>query len=135
MLAGCGSADVDPDARSACGDFLRALPGHVADQRRTSVDRSSLTASYGKPAIEVSCGVEKPADLRPTSRCQHVNGIDWFAPPDEIGQVPVDTTLTTVGRDPRVRVQVPKDYWPPTAVMVDLGPVVKAHLALTTPCA
>ncbi|MEP6814332.1 MAG: DUF3515 domain-containing protein [Marmoricola sp.] len=130
-LSGCavgvGAPDVDARTRAACASFTKALPDRVSDERSRSVDDKELGAAWGDPAIVLRCGVGQAKGFTKFSTCQETNGVDWFVPQDQLGDHPVDVVMTTIGRSPRIEVRVPASYWPPTAVMVDLTPTVKAH--------
>jgi hypothetical protein len=138
LLAGCAVSVDAPDAdaaiRSACKRFVAAVPDRMADQAQRDVDDAERGAAWGDPAIVLTCGVGEPEGFTRVSACQNWNGVDWYVPADEFGDRPVDVTMTTVGRSPRIRVRVPEDYWPPTSVMVDLAASVKAHTRKTGGC-
>jgi hypothetical protein len=122
------------EARS-CSALVHALPRRVADQPRRHVDPGDgYAAAWGDPAIELRCGVPRPAGFDAVSQCQHVNGVDWFVPQSQQTGRPTDITMTTVGRRPDVEVQLPKDYWPPATAMADLAKSVKGHLREVKPC-
>ena len=118
-----------------CAALVKALPGHVADQaRRTVDDGRGYAAAWGDPAIELRCGVRKPTGLTATSTCQRANGVDWFVPEDEVTGRPTDVTMTTVGRVVYVEVRLPARYFPPAAAMVDLAPALKRTIRSVRPC-
>ena len=113
------------------------MPDTLADQAQEDRDADgATTASYGDPPITVTCGVAQPAEYDQFSTCQEVDGVGWFAPPEEIGSDPVEVTLTAVGYRPRVQVVVPADYWPSgsAAVTAELAPSVTSSLDLVQPC-
>ena len=138
LLAGCAvsvdAPDADAGVRSACKAYVAHVPDRVADLGTRDVDDADRGAAWGDPAIVLTCGVPEAEGFTKVSQCQNWNGVDWYVPAGEFGDEPVDVTMTTVGRSPRIRVQVPKAYWPPTAVMVDLAPSVKAHTKKTGGC-
>ena len=138
LLGGCAVSVDAPDAdaaiRSACKRYVAAVPDRMADQAQRDVDDAERGAAWGDPAIVLTCGVGEPEGFTRVSACQNWNGVDWYVPADEFGDRPVDVTMTTVGRSPRIRVRVPEDYWPPTSVMVDLASSVKAHTRKTGGC-
>jgi hypothetical protein len=138
LLGGCAvsvdAPDADAGVRSACQEYVASVPAKLADQGKRDVDDAERGAAWGDPAIVLTCGVAEPEGFTPVSRCQNWDGVDWYIPDDEFGDKPVDVTMTTVGRSPRIRVQVPKAYWPPTSVMIDLAPSVKAHTKKTGGC-
>ncbi|MGI3780643.1 MAG: DUF3515 family protein, partial [Janthinobacterium lividum] len=68
LLAGCGKvavSDPTPDAAGAavCAAVLDALPDHVLDQDRRTVEPGRYSAAWGKPAIVLRCGVAAPPTL------------------------------------------------------------------------
>jgi hypothetical protein len=122
------------DAR-ACSALVRALPDELADQRRRQVDPGAgYGAAWGDPAIELRCGVRRPAGLGSLSECQRVDGVDWYIPESQQSGEPTDITMTTVGRAQYVEVRLPKDYFPPANAMVDLARTVRAHDRSVRPC-
>ncbi|MCW2757573.1 MAG: hypothetical protein JWO46_1319 [Nocardioidaceae bacterium] len=130
-VSGCGH-HLTGTAAQACASLVKALPDRVGDQK--AGDRDRRTASWGDPEIALTCGVGVPKGFTETSSCQNTVGLDWYVPDDQIGTSPVDVVMTTVGRSPRVQVKVPKNYWPPVAVMSDLTKTILAHTKKTTPC-
>jgi hypothetical protein len=138
-VLGHGSVRVDgPPLRGAqaqaCAALLDALPGHVSDQSRRDVRGTGRAAAWGDPAIELRCGVRRPAALDAFATCQVVNGVGWFIPESQQTGHPHDITLTTVGRAEYVQVQLPKAYWPPAAAMADLARAVRRTIPEEKPC-
>jgi hypothetical protein len=125
-------------ARS-CRALVDALPSKVAGLPRVDADVGKGSgAAWGDPAIELRCGVPRPAGLTPTSQCEVVNGVGWYIPQEQqtgrnAGR-PTDITMTTVGRSEYVEVRVPADYWPPAETMVDLAPALKRTIRDVRPC-
>lgn len=78
--------------------------------------------------IVVRCGVERPAALQATSRCDVVNDIGWFSE-----QLEDRWRFTTIGRRTTVEVQVGADLEPAADALVDLTPMVKL-VPQTKPC-
>jgi hypothetical protein len=139
LLLGACAVHVDPpdaDAatRTACRSFVTEVPRRLAGQEPRNVSDGTRAAAWGDPAIVLTCGVGRPDGLTRISACQNWNGVDWFIPEGQFSDHPVDVTMTTVGRTPAIAVQVPRDYWPPTSVMIDLAPVVKQHTRKTGGC-
>ncbi|HET7358398.1 MAG TPA: DUF3515 domain-containing protein [Nocardioidaceae bacterium] len=142
-LAGCGSGTLEVQApavsgsvASRCAGLLEALPRSVADQQRRPVSTGAhdYAAAWGDPPIVLRCGVPKPKELNRFATCQQVNGVGWFVPPRQIDRGPGPITMTSIGFQPRVQVQLPGDYWPPAAAMADLAKSVKASLNHTHSC-
>ena len=71
----------------------------------------------------------QPESLLPTSRCDDVDGVGWFTE-DEDGT----RLFTTIGREPNVSMEVPEDYEPAGAALIDVGDVVKAMTRDVDPC-
>ena len=142
LLGGCSrtvSLDDAPALSGAaartCAALVKALPDRVSDQPRRKADTGDgYAAAWGDPAIELRCGVPKPAGLTPASACQTTNGVDWFVPPSQVTGRPTDVTMTTVGRSVYVEVRVPEDYFPPATAMVDLAHAVKSTTRSVRPC-
>ena len=133
MLAAL-SALAGSDAR-ACAALLRALPDRVADQTQRTVDPGrGYAAAWGDPAIELRCGVPKPAGFDRFATCQEANGVGWFIPEEQQTGRPTAITMTTIGRALNVEVRIPADYFPPPATMVDLAPALKRTIREVRPC-
>ena len=143
-LAGCGSDQVPitsptPDAvdRSACTALLDALPTTVADELRRPVDpEDALGAAFGDPAIVVVCGGGMPAEFDEFSPCVVFDGVGWYIPEDQLGDEPLQVTMTTVGISPVVAVTIPAVYWPEGAatVQADLGSAITTTLTRESRC-
>jgi len=119
----------------ACARLVGHLPATVDSQHRRRVDPGpGFGAAWGDPAIELRCGVRRPARLDAFAQCQVVDGVGWFIPDSQITGRPEDITMTTVGRAAYVEVRIPRDYFPPAATMVDLAPAVKRSVRELRPC-
>ncbi len=142
LLAAACSGPVDLDAppvrgsaARACAALVEALPDDVADLARVESDAGGgYGAAWGDPAIVLRCGVGRPAGLEATSQCQEADGVDWFIPPSQQDGSSDVVTMTTVGRQPGVEVEIPADHFPPAATMVDLAPAIKATTRSVRPC-
>ena len=126
--------DVSPADKRACTSLVDDVPHRVSERPRRETKGSPLGAAWGDPAIVLRCGVGTPEDYEPTSQCQKVDGVDWFAPEDQLDDQGADVVMTTVGRKPNVEVNVPAEYRPPDAAMVDLADVIKEHTKVVDPC-
>ena len=137
LLAGCqggNSVRVDayPTTKSSaldCGALLGDLPPTVAGQARRLVV-GKIAGAWGDPAIILRCGVEKPASLKPTSRCHEINGVGWLAERQSDGYV-----FTTIGRKHYVSLEVPGDYEPAADALADVADLIARHLPVTRACA
>lgn len=122
-------------AARACASLVKALPAQVADQPERKVDAGGgYAAAWGDPAIELRCGVPKPAGFDAFSVCQDVNGVGWFIPEKQQTGRAVAITMTTIGRAQNVEVRIPADYFPPPATMVDLTAAIKRTIREVRPC-
>ncbi len=134
FLTGCaGSYDVDeyPTVKGTkvdCEALLADVPRRVADQENLDVP-GRIAAAWGDPAIILRCGVEKPAALTSTSRCNVVSDVGWLADTTADGYL-----FTTIGRKFYVSVEVPKAYDPAADALADLASTVKKHDPETRPC-
>jgi hypothetical protein len=103
-----------------------------SESRQSVTPDDALGAAWGDPAIVLTCGGSW--DIPATANCQEVNGVDWYAPESSFSDQSVDVVLTTIGWTPVVRLELPAEYRPPAAAMVDLAPAIKKTLKPTTPC-
>ncbi len=135
LLTGCAGtvavtdANPSPEVRAVCTALLADLPATVLDGKRRTVEPGALSAAWGKPAITLRCGVDKPPTLEPSSQCVEVNGVGWFAE-----QAPGGYLFTTIGRTAFVELAVPSDYAPEANALVDVAAAVTAHDPQQTPC-
>ncbi len=82
---------------------MAALPDVVHDEASREVTPASpLTTAWGDPAIELRCGVGRPAGYQPTADLATINGVDWF--PEQLSD---GYRFTTWGRQANVEVFVP----------------------------
>jgi len=68
---------------------------------------SSLVRAWGDPAVVLRCGVPDPQDYDPTATCFDVNGVGWYAEPQERG-----VRFTSRWSTPRIEVTVPSTHAP-----------------------
>ncbi|HET7387204.1 MAG TPA: DUF3515 domain-containing protein [Nocardioidaceae bacterium] len=140
LLGGCARAPeisgptlhgADADA---CEALVGALPTHVDGQSRRTVRRSgSYGATWGDPAIALTCGVPRPKGQDKFAACTVADGVGWFLPPGA-GRDSQQITITTIGRAQNVQVVIPRADFPPAATMVDLAPAIKRTIRETHPC-
>lgn len=118
-----------PEVAETCEALVRALPDRVLDgERRKTEPASPLTAAYGDPPIELTCGVAPAADMV-QSQCFEVNGVGWFA--KEVGN---GVVFTTLGRKVFLEVAVPARHKPEANALTDISDAVQAHNPVITPC-
>jgi hypothetical protein len=117
---------------AACAELTAALPDRLTEgKRRDTEPESPLTAAYGDPPIELTCGVAPPAGMAdPAKQCFEVNGVGWYAE-----EAPNGVIFTTIGRKLYVEVAVPDDYAPEAEVLTDLAATLQAKNPVVTPCA
>ena len=134
LTAGCGSelsVDEYPTVRGTevnCKGLFADRPLKVAGQKNRMVKGENASA-WGDPAIILRCGVEKPKDLGPASRCDMVDDVGWFSETTSDGYL-----FTTIGRDYYVSVEVPDDYAPEADALADLADSVARHDPVKKPC-
>lgn len=134
LTAGCGSelsVDEYPTAAGTavnCKGLFGDRPLKVAGQKNRLVKDENASA-WGDPAIILRCGVEKPEDLGPASRCDMVADVGWFSEKTADGYL-----FTTIGRDFYVSVEVPHDYEPEADALADLADSVARHDPVKKPC-
>lgn len=127
-MAGPYEFDTEPGTADACSTLVDSLPDQVADLSSDPVD-STRVAAWGDPRVVLRCGVTPPADLRPESRCDDVDGVGWFTEEQDDS-----TVFTTIGRSPLVSVTVPGDYDPAGAALIDLADAITAGTTVESPC-
>jgi hypothetical protein len=142
VAAGCGSGDIEVDSPAltgatarTCAELVTALPDAVSDLARRELEQEDrYVAAWGDPAIVLRCGVPAPAGFDELATCQVANDVAWFVPEPQIEDQAADVVMTTVGRAVNVEVQVPAEYRPPAAAMIDLAAAIKASVREIKPC-
>ncbi|MFF4158126.1 DUF3515 domain-containing protein [Streptomyces sp. NPDC001678] len=97
-----------------CHALRRELPGSLDDRKRTSDPKGSdFMAAWGKPAIVLRCGVQRPLVLTPGYKRYNpyaptveINGVEWMPEEQPDGSV----RCTTSKREAWVEVTLPKSY-------------------------
>jgi hypothetical protein len=129
-LAGCspassnGSQELTPGPNAsdaACTKLMTRLPATVLSRTRNTAQEPLGIATWGNPAIELSCGA---AASGPTAdQAFTVNDVCWV-----ITESTSSYTFLTYGRDPAVMVQVPisVERTEATSALVDLDKAVSA---------
>jgi hypothetical protein len=136
---GCSSADDNastavpsPDAKvtKLCQNLDKRLPQKVDGLGRKDPEPgSTLTASWGSPAIILRCGVERPPKMidpkvakgaDPKAIPGFVNGVGWLMEKQDEGA----TRFTTAQRLAYVEVTVPAGR-DTSGMLVDLAPAIK----------
>jgi hypothetical protein len=134
VTAGCGSGlsvdeyPTEPGTAVNCKGLFADRPPKVAGQDNRAV-KDDNAAAWGDPAIIMRCGVEKPKDLGPASRCDMVDGVGWFTESTSDGYL-----FTTIGRDFYVSVEVPHDYEPEADALADLADAIDRHDPVKKAC-
>ena len=118
----------EPDTAVNCKGLFADRPLKVAGQDNRLVKDGNASA-WGDPPIILRCGVEKPADLGPASRCDMVADIGWFTESTSDGYL-----FTTIGREFYVSVEVPRDYEPEADALTDLADSIARHDPVKEPC-
>lgn len=142
-LTACGGPvevdvpDLDASAEAVCEAFGEALPDTLAEQDRVETEPAeAAVAAYGDPAIVVTCGATTPAEFDTAGSCELVNGVGWWAPPEQFADEDLDLTLYSAGYDPTVEILVPADLKANggAAAMAVLSPLVEEHTTLVDVC-
>jgi hypothetical protein len=124
---GGGAISVPTPSTSAaklCRALHQQLPEKVNGlRRRTTKPVSDYTAAWGNPAVQLRCGVPRPAKLSPGSadynpgaEAIEVNGVSWL--PQKLSG---GYRFTTVLRKAYVEVTVPAKYAPEVNPLLDLA--------------
>ncbi len=135
VLGGCAgtlsvdSPSLDGPAARQCAELGGAAPSSVSGAEGVEVDTRGVALAWGDPPVVLRCGVAVPDALRPTSRCERVDGVDWFAQPAEDGY-----RFSTVGRPTTVELFVPYEYEPAGDALVDLAGAVRSTVPQRDPC-
>jgi hypothetical protein len=85
---------------------LGALPGRVVHTRPDS----PYVVAWGDPAVVLSCGVDRPADLKPGSSAEFITGGVETGPFYDVTQSGGAEVYTTVDRQPYIAISVPAKY-------------------------
>jgi hypothetical protein len=97
-----------------CGRLLAQLPlqlGRLQPRVVHTRPETPYVVAWGDPAVVLSCGVDRPHDLRPTSGAQYfVNGPAGGPYYDVTSGGDDANVWTTVDRGPYVAITVPKQY-------------------------
>jgi len=114
-----------------CADLLDALPRLVLDGQMRDVEpRNALAAAWGDPAVVLRCGVERPAQLEPSSPCLVANDVGWFTDEGSDSEV----VFTTIGRSTYVEVTVPDAYPQPGGALAELAQAISGSTTELQPC-
>ncbi|MFJ2194808.1 DUF3515 domain-containing protein [Streptomyces violaceusniger] len=112
-----------PSAQAAavCRALHKELPSTVDGLKRgTAEPASDYTAVWGDPAVQLRCGVPRPAAMSSTTESAEVNGVAWLPEKQKDGY-----RFTTVLRRAYVEVTVPRKYAPEINALLDFAKAVK----------
>lgn len=93
--------------------MLAQLPlqlGRLQPRVVHTTPETPYVVAWGDPAVVLSCGVDRPPDLRPTSGAQYIVAGPQSGPFYDVTSVGDANTFTTVDRGPYIAISVPKDY-------------------------
>lgn len=129
VVAGCSSqtstpsqtATPSPAEPTACQELIDALPSNLDGD--ALIERTDSTATWGVPAMTLTCGVEAPAGYKRSSEVYVINDISWYGEKQDDGSY----VFYSVGRDPLVQIIVPTTHSPEVNPLVDLAPVMADH--------
>ncbi|WP_432039077.1 DUF3515 domain-containing protein [Streptomyces cucumeris] len=108
-------------AAAFCRALHKELPRTVNGLKRGTADPvSDFTAVWGDPAVQLRCGVSRPAAAATSTRSAGVNGVEWLPEEQDDGY-----RFTTVLRRAYVEVTVPEKYAPEVDPLIDLADAVK----------
>lgn len=133
VLAGCSSqpepaptqsAPPSPAEQTACQQLIAAVPDNLDGD--ALIERTDTTATWGVPAMTLTCGVDQPAGYNKSSEVYVINDISWYG--EKQG---TDYVFTAIGRDPLVQIQVPDTHSPEVNPLVDLAPVIDENSEVT----
>ncbi|WP_235831299.1 DUF3515 domain-containing protein [Gordonia zhaorongruii] len=119
-----GYATAQGAGADKCPSFIDALPDTLGDYTGKSVD--GTTVRWGKDDSEpivVRCGVERPAELAPTSSLQVIDPVQWFMTDTVRG---VGQAYVSVDHRPYIAVWVPSGAG--NAPITDVSALVAKHL-------
>lgn len=129
-LAACtGTPDVQVSAPTGadtaqCPAVVGVVPLRLdALHPRVVEPSSALVRAWGDPAVVLRCGVPDPPGYDPTATCLDVNGVGWYAEPQERG-----VRFTSRWSTPRIEVTVPSTYAPEAEWLSTLSSQLKPQL-------
>jgi hypothetical protein len=95
-----------------CARVLAELPLQLgALHPRVVHTTTPYVVAWGDPAVVLSCGVDRPRDLRPTSGAQYFANGPAHGPFYDVTSAGDDANVwTTVDRGPYIAITVPKSY-------------------------
>jgi Protein of unknown function (DUF3515) len=130
LLTACnGTPDVrvaapTGDDTAQCPPLVPALPVTLDALEARQVEPSSpLVRAWGDPAVVLRCGVPDPPGYDPTATCVDINGVGWYAEPQERG-----VRFTSRWSTPRIEVTVPSTYAPEAGWLSTLSSELKGQL-------
>jgi Protein of unknown function (DUF3515) len=143
LLAGCSAEPVAVSApdltaaeESACAAFIADLPDQLAGQEQREIEPAEASAAaWGDPPMIVTCGGEMPPEFTDDSGCEEVADIGWFVPDEQLKDQSVTATITSIGIEPVISVELPVERRGDSArVLTDLAGPIKAHLTANSAC-
>ena len=107
-----------------CSDVVDVLPVRLDALGPRVVDPASpLVRAWGDPAVVLRCGVSDPPGYDPTRTCLDVNGVGWYAEPQERA-----VRFTSRWSTPRIEVTVPSTYAPEAGWLSTLSSELRPRL-------
>jgi hypothetical protein len=132
VLSACGAPTVrvtdvpSPDQEDArdCQALHADLPTTIGNglHQRTVKPTNPDLAAWGTPAVVLRCGVGVPATYRPGTDLTIVNNIGWYG-----DERPDDVIYTTITRQPRIAVAIPRTLSSSFEILVDLSAPIARH--------
>ena len=96
-----------------CGKLLAELPlqlGRLGPRIVHTNPPSPYVEAWGDPAVLLSCGVDRPKNLRPTSGAQYIVAGPQSGPYYDVTSSGDTNVWTTVDRGPYIAITVPSAY-------------------------
>jgi Protein of unknown function (DUF3515) len=119
---------VTPEAEANCPALMGALPLELTGEPSRRVQSDTPYAyAWGDPAIELVCGVDRPAGFVVGVSAIQINGVQWFVDTSD----PATTVWTTVDRPVYVEITLPAEV--DSAPVTALTPQIAAALPYRDP--
>lgn len=111
---------VTPDADASCPALMKSLPPQLEGKESRRVQSDSPYAyAWGKPAVVLICGVDRPAGYVVGAAGIQINGVQFYVDTSK----PDATVWTTIDRPVYVQISLPAsvDSAPVTALTAQIA--------------
>lgn len=140
LLSACGSTEVVAapvlagGTATTCQQLIADLPQEILGVSMHSSTNDSQV-QWGDPSLMLTCGVPQSTDVEAWSACSVFDGVQWYINPKQTEDPGSDVTLETLGTDPIVRLDVPRDVRSQfDAVVAEIAPALTEHLRVVNRC-